>query len=144
MQPSSLLILLSFLITQLGCNSNDKSPPPSAVKNNDNIEQTVKDFKSGSIIFKRYCNSCYLKPLSANDDLMFINLFDRLPEPSEDYFFKFISNSKALKDSGDQHALAIDKVWNTSFEHMFRDSLSSADISNLVTYLKIEIGRNSY
>jgi hypothetical protein len=62
--------------------------------------------------------------------------FDRLPAPAEEYFVRYIRDSKSLRDSGDSYAKKVHEIWNSTIEHIYNDSLSQQDFSNLVIYIK--------
>ena len=72
-----------------------------------------------------------------DDQYLFDQLFARLPDPPENYFTKFIQDSRTLKASGDEHARRVDEVWNSEYEHHFKDSLSRQGIIDLIIYIKV-------
>lgn len=102
------------------------------------FKQSVLSYNQGKQLFSRFCNSCHPAPEKhVLDQYLFDNLFERLPAPSEDYFVNYISDSKALKATGNEYAKQVDEVWNNAYEHQFKDSLSKHDFSNIITYIKI-------
>lgn len=104
------------------------------------LKSIVFSYKEGKQLFSRYCNTCHLAPeINKTDQYLFDNLFERLPAPAEDYFFSYISDSKALKESGNVYTKQVDDVWNNAFEHQFKDSLSKYDFYHLITYIKIAV-----
>lgn len=96
------------------------------------------DYSRGKQLFKQHCNVCHPAPEeNLVDQYLFVDLFDRLPSPAEEYFVWYLSDSKSLKGSGDAYAKHLDEVWDTDYEHRFGDSLSDQDFSALITYVKI-------
>ena len=102
------------------------------------LKRVALAYSEGEQLFSRHCNTCHFAPEKhVLDQYLFDNLFERLPPPPEDYFVSYISDSKALKASGNQYAKQVDEVYNSAYEHHFKDSLSPRDFSNLITYIKI-------
>ncbi|WP_121354515.1 c-type cytochrome [Flavisolibacter nicotianae] len=137
-------LLLSFaVIVFCSCSSGKENYIKNAdeVKNQiDTIEfkQVAVSFREGKQLFGRFCNTCHYTPdKNVLDQYTFDNLFERLPQPAVEYFTNYISDSRALKASGDQYAKQIDDVWNNAYEHHFRDSLSASNFANLITYIKV-------
>ena len=137
-------LLLFFLVAVLvGCDSGrDKNPRSTDVIGSQidstEFKQAALQYSQGRQLFKSYCNTCHYAPeKNVLDQYIFDDLFQRLPTPAEDYFIQYISDSKALKASGNQYAKRVDEIYNSAYEHHFKDSLSTSDFSNLVTYIKI-------
>ena len=102
------------------------------------VKSQTLAFIEGKFQFNRLCNNCHVAPeVKKLDQYTFDNLFERLPQPGEQYFTEFITDSKSLKESGNTYALQIDKAYDSPFEHIFRDSLTKTQIAFLITYLKV-------
>ncbi len=125
----------------LGCNTKTGNTINSSTTNNvDSVKfkQVALEYGQGKQAFKRLCNTCHFAPeRNVTDQYMFDEIFERLPTPSEDYFVRFISDSKSLRVSGDEYAKRLSDVWNSDFEHRFKDSMTNKDFGALITYIKI-------
>jgi hypothetical protein len=59
------------------------------------IEELTEKYRQGKEIFQAKCAACHIAPeRHFTDQMIFDNLFERLPKPSEDYFIQFIKNGK--------------------------------------------------
>jgi hypothetical protein len=125
----------------LACDTKtDNTLNSSTINKVDSIKfkQVASDYGQGKQAFKRLCNTCHFAPeRHVTDQYTFDEIFERLPAPSEDYFVRFISDSKSLKTSGDEYAKRLSEVWNSDFEHQFKDSMTNKDFRALITYIKI-------
>lgn len=139
----SISFFLSFLVVCLiNCSSGENHiRSTEEIKSKaDTIEfkRVALSYSEGKQLFSRFCNTCHVAPEEhVLDQYLFVNLFERLPSPSEDYFVSYISDSKSLKASGNKYAKQVDEVWNQDYEHKFKDSLSTKDFSSLINYIKI-------
>jgi Cytochrome c len=139
----SSLLVSSLAINFLSCDSGNQERVESTDEITDRIDtiafkQAALVYSEGKQLFGRYCNTCHYAPeKQVFDQYTFDNLFQRLPPPAEDYFVKYISDSKALKASGNQYAKQVDEVYNSTYEHHFKDSLTTGDFTNLIGYIKI-------
>jgi hypothetical protein len=100
------------------------------------IETTSKDKVSlakGKELFYQHCFSCHR--MAENDGSMFRQIFDRLPEPGDVYFAKFIKGSKALKASGDEYARHLDLEFPSEYEHSF-SNLTEREIKELIEFIR--------
>ena len=98
----------------------------------------VAKYEQGKSIFRKYCNTCHYAPeKNVLDQYTFDNLFERLPPPAEEYFSKYIRDSKSLRDSGNKRAIEIQEARRSDYEHNFKDSLSLKDITDLIVYIKV-------
>jgi cytochrome c2 len=136
------LFFLLWLVSFCSCHSDTVHiSSTEEIKNQTDstrFKQVALSYNEGKQLFAKYCNTCHYVPdKDVLDQYLFDNLFERLPAPAEDYFIKYISDSKSLKASGNQYAKQVDVVWNSAYEHKFRDSLSIKDFSNLITYIKV-------
>ena len=130
------LIILLAIYCGFSCN-----PKPD---NNKNISTIYKkavvdntNYQQGKLIFEKFCNTCHFAPeKNVLDQYIFDNLFERLPSPPEQYFVKYIQDSKALKYSGDKYAMKVAIVRNPEYEHYFKDSLSQQAFGDLIIYIK--------
>ena len=130
-----------FLIEASSCKSgnNEKEDPGNASKmsGSSRVKKLAVKYAHGKQLFGKLCNTCHVAPdKNLTDQYTFDNLFDRLPTPSDDYFVKYIQDSKSLKSAGDKYAIEVDRRWNSEYEHAFKDSLSYHDLSNLIVYIK--------
>jgi hypothetical protein len=103
----------------------------------------TNNYKQGKQSFQKLCDDCHVAPeRHMTDQYLFDNLFERLPAPPEEYFIKFIQDSKLLTSSGDQYSKRLHEIWNQDYEHHFRDSLSEQDFHNLIIYIKVAAKQN--
>ena len=132
-------VMLSFF-SLIGSTISCKNEPVVDKSTHGGIVDSIpgRSFEQGKLIFERLCTPCHVPPERGGQcpDL-FYRLFERLPAPPEEYFLKFIKDSKSLKTSGNKYALKVDKVWNTDYEHNFKDSLSWQNSNALISYIKI-------
>lgn len=138
---------LLFAVTVYSCNSGGENNINNTEQFRNQIDSIefrglASGFSQGKELFIRFCNTCHYAPeKQVLDQYIFDNLFERLPAPSEEYFTNYISDSRSLKASGNEYAKKVDEVWNNSYEHQFKDSLSVRDLTNLITYIKIAAKR---
>ena len=131
----SLVFILATVFAGPGIVSCNVGQAPDKNLTNSRTTELVGKYKGGKDVFKKHCNTCHIPPdKKASDQQLFDNLFNR---QSSDYVIKFIGDSKKLKLSGDKYALALDKVFNSDYEHFFVASLTSSDFDNLIIYLKV-------
>ena len=143
----SALLLALFLNSLISCNTrHDSGKAKSAdplTEDSLQIKELAVQYRAGKETFLLKCAACHDAPeRHVTDQYIFDNLFDRMPKPSEDYFIKFIKNSKDLKASGDSYALKLAEMWNTDYDHAMQDTLSNQDLGNLIVYIKIAIKQN--
>ena len=104
------------------------------------IKDFAESYQHGETVFQNSCKSCHFSlEKHRTDDQVFMNLFEHLPRPPEQYFSEFINDSRKLKSSGDKYAIQLACDWNSSFEHIYKDSLSKQDIDNLIIFIKVAI-----
>jgi hypothetical protein len=79
--------------------------------------QVAGDYLKGKQIFSKFCIGCHA-PLErrVTDQYVFDNLFDRLPKPPEEYFRKFIQDSRKMKDSGDKQLQELAKEFSSNYD----------------------------
>jgi hypothetical protein len=137
-------VFLSLAVINFcSCNSGkvDSIKSTQEIRNEkDTIEfkRVASNYSEGKLLFSRFCNACHVAPESHKlDQYLFDHLFERLPTPPEEYFIKYLCDSKKLKQSGNEYAKQVDAVWDNDYEHRFKDSLSNKDFSDLITYIKI-------
>jgi cytochrome c2 len=130
-----------IIIAAVGCNSRQVEPTESGSSADSSERKKVMgEYARGKSVFGKNCSTCHFAPeRNIVDPPIFDNLFQRLPHPGEDYFVKYLKDSKALKTSGDEYALKVDEVWHQDYEHHFKDSLSTNDFEALLTYIKIAV-----
>jgi hypothetical protein len=131
----STLLLVIFLESLFACNTkqDDANSKSLFVSEADSlqIKELTDKYRQGKVTFQIKCAACHDAPEKhVTDQYIFDNLFDRMPKPSEDYFIKFIKNSKDLKASGDSYALKLAELWNNDYDHALQDTLSNQDLGN--------------
>lgn len=137
----TISIMLLFLI---GCDSNSAKNKASQIDTSE-VAKSIAIYESGKNLFTRFCIKCHHTPDSREkDQYMFDNLFERLPSPQENYFIKFIQDSKELKKSGDKYAIGVSKEWDSNYDHKFKDRLSIDDFANLILYIKLATKSKSH
>lgn len=119
--------------------STDKRPPKdAAIIDSTYLRSCARSFGQGMQLFMQHCSSCHVPPhKQVCDSYTFDAYFERVPQPAEDYFISFISDSKLLKASGDVYATKISEAYDSSYDHHFKDSLSEHDLSDLIFYIKL-------
>jgi hypothetical protein len=131
-----ILLVSLFCFCLLQCNTRSKNNQQASNPNEKSLADSAK-YHEGQLIFRKYCNTCHFAPeKNVTDQYLFDNLFERLPSPSEQYFIRYLQDSKSLKTSGDEYASDLDKTWGHDYEHNFKDSLSQSNFSDLITYIK--------
>jgi hypothetical protein len=132
-----LLVLFIFLFALVHC--CDTGPTASSPNlDSSMVIKMIQEFRHGKSIFQNLCEKCHAAPeRHMADQHMFDQIFERLPPPAEEYFINFVSDSRRVKESGDQHALEMDQRYAQGYEHNFKDSLSEVDFKGLITYIKI-------
>jgi hypothetical protein len=138
------LIIASFFISIIfSCDSKESSrvnnsSDSSGILDSSQIKELANNYKHGQQSFEKLCNGCHISPEShMKDQYVFNNLFERLPAPAEEYFIKFIQDSRTLSSSGDQYSKKLHEVWRQDYEHHFKDSLSRQGFYDLITYIKV-------
>lgn len=81
------------------------------------------------------CHAAPERPVT--DQALFDNVFERLPQPAENYFAEYVLNNQKLLDNNDEHAIAVHKMFSISFVHNYKDSLTLTDVQNIITYIKV-------
>ncbi|RAW02205.1 c-type cytochrome [Pseudochryseolinea flava] len=123
-EPRAFLILLLALVLT-SCERTGKKVSEQAI----HIEQV----RIGQTVFQENCQSCH--KMNRRDESMFLEIFDRLPQPSDSYFAKFVRDSKKLKKSGDEYARYLDIHYGSDYEHTFSE-LTEEEIYDMIQYIK--------
>jgi hypothetical protein len=130
----NLILILGLFACNSLENQNHNNPNTDSVR----IKELASNYDHGKRLFLSQCNKCHIAPeRNIYDQYLFDNIFERLPAPGEDYFIKYISDSKALKFSGDKYANKLDSAWQYEYDHNFKDSLQSQDFPDLIVYIKV-------
>jgi len=138
-----ILIVSLFCLYALGCDTKPKTNQ-SISNSNEKSNVDTASYRQGKLIFRKFCHECHIAPeLPVEGTGAFANLFERLPSQPEQYFIKYIQDSKSLKDSGDQYARSLAEQWKTGYEHNFKDSLLEQSFYDLILYIK-EAARVEY
>jgi mono/diheme cytochrome c family protein len=94
---------------------------------------------NGKELFKNHCRLCHAPPdINPESGLGLRYVFDRLPNPADEYFKNFVRDSYKLKKEGDPYAKKLDAENNNDYEHNFKDSISDKDILDIFAYIKNE------
>lgn len=88
--------------------------------------------------FVNYCQHCHVLPINEITDNPLRGLFSRLPEPSDSYFIAFVSDSRQLRNKGDQYAKSVHRSWNSNYDHNFKGALSAKELEQLRSYVKAQ------
>ncbi len=88
--------------------------------------------------FVHYCQPCHVLPMNAMNDNPLRGLFSRLPKPSDSYFIAFVSDSRQLRNKGDQYAKSVHRSWNSNYDHNFKGALSAKELEQLRSYVKAQ------
>jgi mono/diheme cytochrome c family protein len=91
----------------------------------------AKDYLKGKQIFAKFCIGCHA-PLEKHvtNQYVFDNLFGRLPKTPEEYFRKFIQDSREMKASGDKHLQESAKEFSSNYDHVFQDEAVNFGVIN--------------
>ena len=130
-----ILLLISTIII-IGCGEKRNT---SLITYDDSIVliETITAFVNGKSIFNKHGNMCHSGP-GARHDFIFDRIFERMPAPSEDYFIKFVGDSKSLKTNGDSYIKDMTgKLSTMNFDHNFKDSLSIQNFKDLIIYIRV-------
>ncbi len=122
------------------CLDPERSNMPPVVKQYDEyaVKANATLYLKGKALFEKFCNSCHFSPDSqAEDNYFFDGIFEKFPSAGEQYFIQFVADSKQLKDSGDAYALEVDDIYRSSYEHLFLDSLTINNYTELIAYVKM-------
>ncbi len=113
-------LLLSTIVVLCRCNYRNETNTGSTSENqvdSSRFKKVAVSYIYGKQLFTKLCNKCHPAPdKDLLDQYLFDNLFERLPAPAEDYFVKYISDSRLLRASGNEHARKVDEVWNRDYE----------------------------
>ena len=133
----SHIIVILFIVS---CGQSSTDNVKLTETSNARIHEVLKSFTSGKIIFQKHCSYCHAPPDEfAWDAYTFDHLFERLPKPPEDYFMRYIQDSKKLKMAGDSYANKLDTTYNSDYEHNFKDTLSEQDMEDLIVFIKVGV-----
>ena len=135
--------LLGILLTSLqACNTAPETGKSKIEVALDSLKfkKAAYQYQNGKEIFKTYCTACHTAPeKKVLDQYLFDHLFERLPEPAEEYFSRFIKNSADIKSQDNRYARDLRKMYDSTYEHVYLDKLSNKEIDNLIVYIKIAV-----
>lgn len=138
---ASIIYVFLFSITStlfIRCNPGTTNNPP--VIDSIRIKAFAVSFHEGQQLFIQHCTPCHRQPEHRiTCDYIFTNLFERLPKPAEDYFVRFIRDSKALKEAGNDYTITTSREYNSNYNHHFKDALTEDDFDRLLIYMKAAI-----
>lgn len=139
MKHFTFIISSALLATILaaGCSGNNSSERQTIIS--DSLEEkSIASYKAGEVLFKQHCAACHGLPGKMIDGpTLFDNLFERLPQPADQYFVTFVMNGKILKESGDTYYNQLQKTYrNTNIEHDYSTKISDAELRNIMLYIK--------
>lgn len=91
------------------------------------------DYANGEKLFKANCASCHNMEKDLTGPAL-IGVGERVPQPSEEWLYKWIKNNAALRQSGDAYANKIYKEWNEASMTLFA-WMSDEQLSDVITYI---------
>ena len=129
-------IQLFVIVACCGClNYSDKDPVNASTPNQ---PQGLERYEDGENLFRRNCAACHGTPHKIIDGPnIFDRLFDRLPNPQENYFKKFVMDGKSLRQSGDTYQRHLQEVYRVGSMHNFRNKLTEIELEEILVYLKV-------
>ena len=141
MKTFANLKLIFILVISFSCNNSSsiqkQKQDTSSKTQNIGSEIYIQQYVQGKLIFEKHCATCHTPPdVYRTDQFIFDDLFQHLPSPSEDYFITFITNSKVLEDSGDKRQLELKEVFNSKYNHQFKNSITQNEFPSLIYYIK--------
>lgn len=133
-QMLSLLVLVFYCFLFIATTFNHNKGEEN--EKNDFMTAYDKSFATGKYAFVQYCQSCHgsLEKYEKNNPLN--GIFDRFPSPANTFFIQFISDSKALRDSGNAYANAIHQSGKRNYDHKFQYVFGPKELEGLITYMK--------
>ena len=124
-----ILLYQVILFLFLGCKSEDQD---------NSKDLKLAKYENGKLVYRQHCAPCHSLPHKHIDGpSLFNNLFERLPNPSQQYFMNFIKDSKILENSGDKYFLGIQKKYSVNIDHLYKNKLSDKDIQNIILYIMV-------
>jgi Cytochrome c len=136
--------VINLLVFNYGCGQkfirNDENPHKARIDSGEFASNSTA-YISGQINFEKYCSYCHGPPGVGITEQSFENIINRLPPPAEEYFLRFINDSKKLTKSNGSYARALDGAYNGGYAHKFKDSLTTEEKRNLIIYLKVNSTR---
>lgn len=147
-QSATIFLIFILTISIVACKDySDSAANATMTTEREKVKEIGGFYKQGKYLFNENCHSCHRNPDgSERHEMVFEGLFDRMPEPADDYFIKYVSDSKALESAGDKYALALKENWGGIGKHDFKDKFSKDDFKALILYMRIslDIRRNRY
>lgn len=99
----------------------------------------------GKSLLKEHCAACHgTDGRRPEPDFLFTNLFERLPEPSQEYFLRFVRNSDELLKEKDLYYLKLDSLFSISIQHQYKDKLTDKELKAIMAYLLEKNKESSY
>lgn len=100
---------------------------------------------TGKSLLKEHCAACHgTDGHRPEPDFLFTNLFERLPEPSQEYFLRFVRNSDDLLNEKDPYYMKIDSLFTISIKHQYKDKLTDKELKAIMAYVIEKNKENSY
>lgn len=93
--------------------------------------------KHGRELFKQNCAVCHTVSDQHLTGPGLKGVLDRLPNPSEEYFRKYITNNDSLLKKDDPYLLKLKATYKFDFIHNFGTYLNDDDIRDLLTFIKM-------
>lgn len=95
-------------------------------------------YERGKVIYSKFCAACHGNWQShIEGPNIFDMLFDRLPNPPNDYFRKFIKDTDALVASGDAYYQILQEKFQISIRHVYKDKINNSDLDDLLVYMQV-------
>lgn len=129
-----LLAAGNFLFAQ--CSSPESSN--TKLERSDTLFASQKEIliATGKSLLKEHCAACHgTDGHRPEPDFLFTNLFERLPEPSQEYFLRFVRNSDELLKEKDPYYMKLDSLFSISIQHQYKDKLTEKELKAIMAYL---------
>jgi mono/diheme cytochrome c family protein len=94
----------------------------------------AQSVEEGEKLFKQNCASCHHVDARKAVGPGLAGVFDRVPQPAEDWLIRWIKNSQALVKAGDAYAVKIFEEYNKSV--MPAQALSDDQIKSVLAYIQ--------
>lgn len=134
-----ICLLLVLLCGLAACKDYGPSPEPgSETMDSTKFKQVSEGFYEGKQLFKEHCEACHWDfRIRHIDGPTLDGVFERLPEPADDYFIKFVSDMYALIAAGDKYATNLANEYVNAPHPVFRNKLSRKEIGYIGLFLKV-------
>ena len=133
-----LVCLLFFLIAASSCGRITNRDEDSSKTNAANPPYGLEHYENGKKLFRTNCAACHSMPhVIIDGPNIFIKLFQRLPDPPESYFRKFVMDGKSLKQSGDSYLRRLEEMYQINCTHDNHDKLTPTELEEILLFLQV-------